>query len=125
MNDIGPASITAAEYHALQSSQMSEEQLQRIVTVTANRLGWLVYHTHDSRRSQAGYPDLHLVHAGHGLSLFRELKSMKGKTSKAQDEWIAALNETGQSATVWRPIDWFDGTISAELDRGPHLRSAR
>jgi len=111
----GSSSISVAEYNALRAGQMTEQQLQQIVTVTANRYGWLAYHTHDSRRSQAGYPDLHLVHVGRKLSIFRELKTMKGKTTAAQNEWLAALTVAGHDAAVWRPLDWFDNTISETL----------
>jgi hypothetical protein len=115
-----PASISTAEYHAMQAAVMTEDQLQQLVTVHANRYGWLVYHTHDSRRSQAGYPDLHLVHVGRKLTLFRELKSMKGAVRPAQKVWLAALETVGSDAAIWRPIDWFDGTISEQLSPGGH-----
>jgi hypothetical protein len=113
------ASITQAEYSALAAAAMTEKQLQDVITALANRTGWLVYHTHDSRRSQAGYPDLHLVHAGRRLSLFRELKTMKGKQSLAQLRWMSALLDAGVDAAVWRPIDWYDGTILALLAPDP------
>lgn len=66
---------TTAEYQA----QQSEAELQRMVTRLADTLGWtLQYHTHDSRRSQAGFPDLVLVHPGQGRIVYAELKTMKG-----------------------------------------------
>ncbi|WP_213816261.1 VRR-NUC domain-containing protein [Glaciihabitans sp. dw_435] len=110
-------SISLAEYHAMQAETMSEKQFQDVVIAAAERRGFLVYHTHDSRRSQAGYPDLHLVHTTRRRSLFRELKTMKGKTSKAQNIWLAALTNAGHDAGVWRPIHWFDKTIERELDQ--------
>jgi hypothetical protein len=110
-----PASISTAEYHAMQAAIMTEDELLKLVTVHAGRYGWLVYHTHDSRRSQAGYPDLHLVHVGRKLTLFRELKSMKGSARPEQKVWLAALKSVGSDAGIWRPIDWFDGTISEQL----------
>lgn len=67
--------------------------------------GWLCYHTHDSRRSQAGFPDLVMIR-GERL-IFAELKSEKGKTSSQQDEWLSALKGSRQGEVyVWRPSDW-------------------
>lgn len=115
MNALIPASITVAEYHAIQAGTMTEKALQAAVLGAARRWGWLVYHTFDSRRSEAGYPDLHLIHEGHGLSLFRELKTQKGKLSAPQQKWLGALWAAGCDAAVWRPADWFSGAIDAQL----------
>ncbi len=108
-------SFTAAEYHAMQAQNMSETQLQGAITGLAQRLGWLVYHTHDSRRSEAGYPDLHLVHPTRGISLMRELKKQDGRVRPAQKTWIAALAAAGVDIAIWRPTDWFDGSIERAL----------
>ena len=112
MSELG---ISKAEYDALRAAQMTETQLQDAIIGAAQRLGWLAYHTHDSRRSQAGYPDLHLVHEGRRLSILRELKSQKGTVSPAQKDWIRGLTAAGVDVGVWRPIDWFDGTIDGVL----------
>lgn len=109
-------SISLAEYHAMEAAAMRETPFQELIIEAAKREGWLAYHTHDSRRSEPGYPDLHLVHAGHGLSLFRELKTMKGTATADQKKWLAALTNAGQDAAIWRPIHWFDGTITAALE---------
>jgi hypothetical protein len=75
--------------------------------------GVLWYHTHDSRRSPSGFPDL--VLAGPGGVLFRELKRQGKKPTAAQDEWLCALTDAGQDAGVWRPDSLLDGTIALEL----------
>jgi hypothetical protein len=110
-----PASITAAEYHATQAAKMTEKALQDAIIGAAERQGWLVYHTYDSRRSESGYPDLHLVHAELGISLLRELKSERGTVSPAQRKWLTALQLAGVDVAVWRPTHWFDGTIDTQL----------
>ena len=40
---------------------MTEREWQAQVVSAAQALGWTTYHTHDSRRSNKGWPDLVLV----------------------------------------------------------------
>jgi len=98
--------------------EWSEEQFQRAVMDLARVSGWLVYHTHDSRRSQPGFPDLVLVHPKRGRLLFRELKATKGRVSPAQHEWLDALRAVGVDAAVWRPVHWVEGAVRRELVAG-------
>ncbi len=74
----------------------------------------LCYHTHDSRASQKGFPDLVLVHPGSGRIIFAELKTDTTYATLEQRLWLAALEcvaladpETIMVA-VWRPRDWQD-----------------
>jgi len=64
----------------------------------------MVYHTHDSRRSEPGYPDV-TVCGPRGV-LFRELKAERGRLSPDQRVWLERLREAGGDAAVWRPVDW-------------------
>jgi hypothetical protein len=96
--------ISAAEYDAMVAKTMTEKQLQAAIVGAAQRLNWLVYHTHDSRRSQPGFPDLVL-----------ELKTMRGKVTTEQQQWLDALTNAGQDAAVWRPNDWLGTTIQDTL----------
>jgi hypothetical protein len=109
------ASISLSEYHELKAKAMTEAQLQLLIVKAAQATGWLVYHTYDSRRSEPGYPDLHLVHPTRGVSLMRELKKQNGVVSKPQKAWIEGLTAAGIDIAIWRPIDWFDGTITRAL----------
>ena len=70
----------------------------------ARRLGWRVYHTHDSRRSEPGFPDLTMVRGKRVV--FAELKSERGKLTPAQVGWLDAIREAGQEAYMWKPADW-------------------
>jgi hypothetical protein len=81
----------------------SEKQFMGAVVEAARLCGWLVYHPFDSRRSQAGFPDLVCVRE---RVLFCELKSAKGKLSEAQADWLASLASAGASVHVWTPEDW-------------------
>jgi hypothetical protein len=95
---------------------MTETELQNAVIDLAGRLGWLSYHTHDSRRSTAGFPDLVLVHPTSGALIFAELKSATGRVTPEQDQWLRALALRG-AAYVWRPEHLRDGTITRALQR--------
>lgn len=83
---------------------MTEAELQTFVLAMARARGVLVYHTHDSRRSEPGFPDLVLVGA-YGV-LWRELKTEKGRPSVDQLRWIAVLTDAGQDVGIWRPSQW-------------------
>lgn len=96
--------ITLAEMMDLQMADASEAQFQRWVITRAEELGWAVYHTHDSRRSQAGWPDLVLCKPPR--LLFWELKRMGGRVEPEQERWIARLKECGESARVVYPCEW-------------------
>jgi len=110
-----PASISADQYAHLMAAQMTERAFQQAVENLALRAGWLVYHTHDSRRSRPGFPDLVLVHAARGLVLFRELKTQTGRLTPAQKRWLTDLKTAGADAAVWRPLDWHTHTIHRTL----------
>lgn len=112
---------TKAEFAAMQASTMTEDQLLRCIVALAQRQGWLVYHTHDSRRSQPGYPDLALIHPARGIHLMRELKTQKGRVAPKQQEWLDGLTAAGIDAGIWRPIDWHNDTISNIL-YGPEFQ---
>lgn len=68
------------------------------------------YHTHDSRRSDPGFPDWVVILRDGGL-IFAELKAERGKLSRAQLRWGAALTGVEEATggrvryRVWRPSD--------------------
>lgn len=92
---------------------MSEQQLDNQIRAIAKDLRLLRYHTHDSRKSPHGFPDLVLVGA-RGI-LFRELKKEGGKHTDAQLEWLLALSDAGSDAGTWYPSDLLSGRIAQEL----------
>ena len=111
--------LTAAEYRSRAALDMSERALQDAVVELAKRLGWLAYHTHDSRHSTAGFPDLVLVHLARPRLLIVELKSQRGALRVAQKVWLRALANAGVRTAIWRPGDLLAGTIRDELARPP------
>lgn len=96
---------------------MTEPALDAQIQEAARKLGLLCYHTWISVRSKPGFPDL--VIAGRHGHIFRELKSEVGKITPAQQRWLDTLNTPGWTpldrAGVWRPRDWYSGTIGKEL----------
>ena len=95
---------------------MLEAELQRQVLEVARMLGWLCYHTHDSRKSESGFPDLVMVHERSGSTLFAELKRDGQEPTPEQWRWLRALGVRGV-AFVWRPADLRDGSIGRALQR--------
>ena len=85
---------------------MTEKAFQALVTDWARLRKWKYYHTHDSRRSPAGFPDLVLARSIDSRIVYAELKSEKGVLSTDQEEWVDLLKICGQEIYVWRPSDW-------------------
>lgn len=83
--------------------RITEAQFMLQVISLAKLHRWMVYHTHDSRRSQAGFPDLVLVRE---RVLWLEVKTDRGRIRPEQQIWLDALNAAGQEAWVVRPADW-------------------
>lgn len=83
---------------------MTERQLQDLIVSAAKLAGWLVFHDHDSRRNEPGFPDLVLVRGSE--CLFVELKSEKGRVRPEQRVWLAAIEKVDTiSSGVVRPVD--------------------
>lgn len=98
----------------LLAASMSEAALQECVRKLCRMLRVPMYHTHDSRRSEAGWPDIACV-VGDEL-LLRELKTAKGRLTPPQLQWQSWLGQvTRVSVGVWRPSDWLDATIERTL----------
>jgi hypothetical protein len=97
-------------------NSLTEDQFQSQVIQLAKLHGYeLIYHTHDSRRSQPGFLDLVLISTRRKLALFRELKTETGKVSKDQLAWITGMQLVGLNAGVWRPSDLTNGHILNDL----------
>ena len=87
--------------------QITERDLQRTVVGMARKLGWTVYHTWLSARSQPGFPDLVLVRPAMGgragRVVFAELKSATGTVNQNQQNWLWLLASAGAEVYTWRP----------------------
>ncbi len=89
---------------------VSETAFQDSVTDLAKLRGWKWYHTHDSRRSQSGWPDLVLIRPPR--LLIRELKREGENPTEEQAWWLEALRRCGIDVGVWRPSDWPEIEVS-------------
>lgn len=113
--------LTAAQLREREILGWSEVTFQNNVIRLAKSLGYgLIYHTHDSRRSQPGFPDLVMVNVRSRRMLIRELKATKGRVSPAQKEWAEGFLAVGADFGFWRPEDWVSGRIQRELQEGGH-----
>lgn len=89
---------------------VSEREFQSAVLELAGWCGWRCYHTYDSRRSEAGFPDLVMVRDGR--LVVAELKSERGRVSAEQQGWLEAFGLVAAGSAgrvrvcVWRPADW-------------------
>ena len=98
--------------------QVTERQMYAELAAAARIGGWLCIHHHDSRHSAAGFPDIIAIRGGELLAL--ECKRTKGKTTPAQETWLAAFREFSAAhglenyveAAVVRP-----GGVHAVLER--------
>lgn len=91
----------------------TEAEFQRVVATLAGLHGVLHYHTHDSRRSDLGFPDS--VFVGRGV-MFRELKLTKRSRVRPQQRtWIDALRAAGVDADIWYAEDYHCGRVDEQL----------
>lgn len=83
---------------------ISERAFQAQVADLAKWTGWMIYHTHFSTHSAAGFPDLVLARAPR--LIFAELKTERGKLSPEQSGWLGDLTGVpGVETYCWRPKD--------------------
>jgi hypothetical protein len=72
----------AAKETSVGTVEPTEKQFMATVIEAAQTLGWLVYHTHDSRRSESGFPDL--VGVRRDRILFIEVKPRRGDSARSR-----------------------------------------
>ncbi|MDE2022079.1 MAG: VRR-NUC domain-containing protein [Patescibacteria group bacterium] len=105
---------------------MTERDLSQHVVNLARMLGWLVHRdpTWRATGTDAGYPDLTLVHPEHERLVFAELKREGGSMTDAQKAWYRALYDAAWAkeneppafiVTCWWPSDWLSGHIERVL----------
>lgn len=106
-----PATLNRAQ--EILADAMSEAELQANVEEMLTLLGWRFIHDRDSRKNNAGFPDICAVRRGR--LLFAELKTTRGRFRTEQRLWLEALAMTDVEVYEWRPRDWHAGTIEEVL----------
>lgn len=111
---VGPVRASAPPAPPVPKS-ISEKAFMARVIERAKLHGWRVYHTHDSRRSEKGFPDLVLVK--NGRCVFAELKRSRAESPTAEQvAWLADLAACGLPAHLWTPEAWdeIEATLKGE-----------
>ena len=89
----------------------TETRLLQTVRRLAKQHSYICYHTHNSRRSEEGFPDVVLARppglTSQGRIIFAELKSAHGKLTEAQHLWLDILQHVAETIEVycWYPAD--------------------
>jgi hypothetical protein len=102
---LNPEQVTCARcVKKLPLAAFPEKELLARVRYLARVAGWLVYHTFNSRKSEAGFPDLVLVKPPR--LVIAELKRAGEQPTIEQEAWLAALALVpGVECYLWRPAD--------------------
>lgn len=95
---------------------MTEAELLECVRQYCKLRGLYLYHPHDSRKSQPGFPDCWILNLRDGRVMYRELKNASYQLTADQKRVLYALRAGGHDAGVWRPKHWHAGVVRAELD---------
>ena len=91
---------------------MLEEELEEQVRACCAVFRVARHHTYDSRHSRSGWPDDILIGT---RILYRELKRVGRHPTPEQRTTLALLKNAGADVGVWTPVEWFDGTIAAQI----------
>lgn len=86
---------------------MSEKQFQGQVEKLARDCHFITYHTWNSQKSVAGFPDLIMINPYRGDLVVAELKTERGKLSPYQWNWLETFRSVKGPPRVflWRPSD--------------------
>ncbi|MEM7737647.1 MAG: hypothetical protein AAF267_17855 [Deinococcota bacterium] len=99
-----------------------ESIFQSDYNIVKEALGWLQYHTHNSKRSNGGFLDNTALNADRTRFLVSELKVGDNKPTEGQLEWAEAwdawfkfmgIPKENAHVAIWYPEDW--GEILAIL----------
>ena len=85
------------------AKKQTEAEFMAQIVQLARMLGWMVYHTHTSKDSPEGFPDLIMVKGN--VQIAAELKVGDNQPTAAQQKWLDALGRAGALVYVWRPIE--------------------
>lgn len=85
----------------------SESEFDAAMNAFAKRHGWRTYHTHNSRKSEEGFPDRIMIRGP--VLIAAELKYGKNTATAAQRNWLddfAAVRIV--HSRLWYPENWHE-----------------
>jgi hypothetical protein len=92
----------------------TEAEFQRRVIALARQLGYLVFHAHSSRHSEAGFADLAMLRERDGRLVLAELKVGTARLRPMQLRWLeAARKNPALEYYVWRYA--FPGSVMDDI----------
>lgn len=83
--------------------KVTEAQFQSQIRQAALLYQWAFYHTHDSRRSDAGFPDCIMVRPPR--LIVAELKVDGKDATPGQQWWLDLFARAGAETYVWHPSE--------------------
>ena len=108
----GQGETPAILAQSVDADEEPEKTFMAAIIKLAKQHGYEAYHTHNSRKSDPGFPDLVLCRPRSATSLgrliFAELKSSTGKLTTGQHRWLSVLEHSLPDVEVycWRPRDY-------------------
>lgn len=101
------AYLARVQGHPASHREEPERAFQAKLRRAALDLGLLYFHTYDSRRSDAGWPDTAICDPMRRVLYLWELKRTGGKPTKEQVQWLSALGHVRRVETgLYYPEDW-------------------
>jgi|SRR5215831_11530647 len=85
----------------LTDDELSEQEWFEQVRSLLDLYGWRWQHQYDSRRSNAGFPDIVAIKGSRLVVL--ELKAERGRVTAEQRAWLADFAAVGAETAVLRP----------------------
>ena len=92
---------------------LTEKAFLQTVREHVSALGYLEYHTHDSRHSTEGFPDIVALRGKRGVVLELKIHPVtqeRGRPTPEQRKWLEAFDAVGLESYVVRP-DTLDGLV--------------
>lgn len=83
---------------------LSEKEFMSQVIQLAQLFRWKIYHTHNSRKSVAGFPDLLMLRGA--KMIVAELKVGRNKITSDQADWLTWFRVAGAKSYLWTPDHW-------------------
>ena len=99
---------------------LTEAKMESRLRELCKLRGWLFYHTHDSRRSDKGFPDVVISKPDGSKPLFVELK-VKTRLSREQCHWLTNLYDYAFVVRGLDDLELFEKYLCGDESRRKEL----